>query len=935
MRIVPSAVMAAILFAIPAAVPAQRSVNAAGDSLGLDAAVRTGRLENGLRYFIRNNGRPASRLELRLVVDAGSVLESDRQRGLAHFVEHMAFNGTRRFARQSLVDFLERSGMRFGAHVNAYTSFDETVYMLRVPTDGRGVVDTAFMVLEDWAAGVAFDSAEVERERGVVIEEWRLGQGAGERVRQQQLPVLFAGSRYAERLPIGTRESLEQFDHADLRAFYADWYRPGLMSVIAVGDLDPDDVERRIREGFGALRHPASAPPRTVYPVPVSDTARLHVATDPELTTSEVTVYFAQASRPGGTVAAYRRALVEMMYNGMLSRRFAEMTQRPDAPFVNAWSAQGRYVRAAEFYALGALARESGVERALEAMLREATRVEQHGFTQGELDRIREDILRAYERAYAERDRQESEVLAAAYVDHVLNGEPAPGIVREYALVQALLPGVTLADVNALAGEWITDRGRVVLASVPRKDGITVPTAASLLAAVARADTAAVDAYEDVVSDAPLVPQLPVAGSVVATIRDTTLGTTTWRLSNGMQVVVKPTDFKADEVLVTAFSPGGTSVADDADAMAAALAPFAATAGGAGTFDAITLQKRLAGKSVDVTPYVAELTEGIVGSSAPRDLETFMQLFHLYVAAPRRDSVAYAAMQQSFRTVFENRALSPGTAMSDTLAVLLAQHHPRRMPLTAARIDSVTMAEALRQYEDRFADAGDFTVVIVGAVSLDSLRPLVERYLASLPATGRAEQGRDLGVRPPGGRVERVVRRGLEPQASTALVFSSDFEYTAPNRAALSAAAEALSITLREQLREDLGATYGVSVGASVTKVPYVGATLHVNFGSAPERAEELARGVLAAIDSLRARGPSPAILAKVKETMLRERETGLRENRFWLDRIAGALEIGEDPRLLLGAEQRIRSLTVEQVRDAARRWISPARYVRVTLLPQ
>ncbi|MBA3891806.1 MAG: insulinase family protein, partial [Gemmatimonadaceae bacterium] len=385
---------------------------------------------------------------------------------------------------------------------------------------------------------------------------------------------------------------------------------------------------------------------------------------------------------------------------------------------------------------------------------------------------------------------------------------------------------------------------------------------------------------------------------------------------------------------VSAFSPGGVSLASDADALASALGPFAVTAGGVGTLDAIALQKRVAGTAVQVTPYVAETTEGIVGSASPRDLETFFQLFYLYVTAPRADSAAYDALLQGFHTMFENRELSPQTAMSDTLTVLLSQNHPRRQPLTAARIDSVTMRHAIAQYEDRFRDAGDFTVVIVGAVNLDSLRPMVERYVASLPTMGRVERPRDVGVRPPTGRIERFVRRGLEPQSSTSMVFTSDFEYGADNRAALSGVAEVLSIMLREQLREALGATYGVGVGASASKFPVTSATLTVNFGSGPERADELVAGVLAAIDSLREHGPSPDVLAKVKETMLRERETSVRENRYWLDRIGGALELGEDPRVLLGAEARIQALSVERVRDAARRWVLPERFVRVTLLP-
>lgn len=913
---------------------AARLVAAPGADLPMDPAIRAGQLPNGLRYFIRRNARPADRVELRLVVNAGSVLEAEDQRGLAHFVEHMAFNGTRRFEKNTLVDFLERAGMRFGAHVNAYTSFDETVYMLRVPTDRPATLDTAFMVLEDWAAGIAFDSAEVERERGVVIEEWRLGQGADERIRQQEMPVLFSGSRYATRLPIGDPRTLETFAHARLKAFYQDWYRPELMALVVVGDVDPAEIERRVRAGFASLARRPAAPERQMHSVPIGDTTVVRVTTDPELTTSGVNVYHLQPLRAGATTAAYRQGLVEALYNDMLNRRLAEITQRPDAPFVGAYSAQGRYVRMSEFYALGAMAREGRVEEALRTVLAEARRVDLHGFTATELERVKADLLRAYEQAYVERAQQESEALAAEYVSHFLYDEPVPGIALEYRLVQALLPGITLEEVNRLAREWITDRGRVVLASVPRKDGLPVPQETTLRAAIRAVDTLQLAAYDDAVSSEPLIATLPAPGRVVRTEADSLLGTVTWWLGNGVRVIVKPTDFKADEVLLSAFSPGGTSLVPDADALTSDLSPFAVTAGGIGDFDAIALQKKLAGMTVDLVPYVAEMHEGMVGSAAPRELETLLQLFHLYATAPRRDTAAYQALQQGFRASFENRNLSPTTAFNDTLTVTLTQHHPRRLPLTADRIDAVSLDRALALYRDRFADFGDFTIIIVGAVDPDSLRPLVEQYIGSLPETDRVDTPRDVGVRAPPGRVERIVRAGVEPKSSTAMVFTSDFEFTPQNRLALGAVDAVLTMRLRDRLREALGATYGVSVGAAASKIPRQEASLSIRFGSAPERAEELVQAVLAEIDSLRAGGPTADELAKVKETMLRERETNLRENRYWLERLENALQLGEDPRGILGAEAAVQGLTAEQVREAARRWIDPNRFVRVSLLP-
>ena len=897
--------------------------------------MRAGALPNGLRYYVRANARPEKRAELRLVVNAGSVLEDDDQRGLAHFVEHMAFNGTRHFAKNELVAYLESIGMRFGPDLNASTSFDETIYMLTLPTDSAATLEKGLTILEDWAHGILFDPAEVARERGVVIEEWRLGQGAAWRIGEKQFPVLFRGSRYATRLPIGTRASLDSASAPALKRFYRDWYRPDLMAVVAVGDFDAAKVEAQLRTRFASLAGPRAARPRPAFTVPDHDETLVAVATDREATGSNVSVVWKLAPESEGTVAAYRRGLITALHDAMLNRRLAEVAQRPGAPFLAAQSSKGELVRGLEVYSIGAVVAEGEIERGLEAILVEAARVDAHGFTAGELARARADLLRGYERAYAEREKSNSGALASEYVRHFLQGESAPGIAYEYRVALETLPAVTLDEVNRLGGSWISDRNRVVLAAAPEKAGTRVPDRAALLAVFDRVRARPLTAYVDSASSAPLLERPPTPGRVVSERRIPKIGVIEWRLSNGARVLVKPTDFQADQVLLRAYSPGGTSLVADSDYVAAATATAVVAEGGIGRFSRTELQKKLAGMAAVVAPTLDDDEEGLNGGGSPRDLETLLQLVHLHFTAPRADSAAFTSFQQRARAALANRGASPEAAFQDTLQVTLSQHHVRARPFTAPLVDEMSLARSLAIYRDRFADASDFTFVFVGNVVPDSLRPLVERYLASLPATNRRERPRDPGIEPPRGVVERTVRRGSEPKAQTAIVFTGSFEFSRANRYALAALAQVLDIQLRESLREQLGGTYGVRVSAQNERDPRPRYALAIDFGSAPDRAEPLVRALFAQLDTLKRDGPPPATLAKVREAALRARETSLKQNGYWLTQLAYFDRHGWPLDEIPDADKLVLSLEARTVRDAARRHLDAKRYVRVVLLPE
>ncbi len=904
--------------------------------LPTDPAVAIGTLPNGIHYYIRVNHRPEKRAELRLVVNAGSILEDEDQRGLAHFAEHMAFNGTTRFKKQALVNYIESIGMRFGADLNAGTSFDETVYQLQVPTDSAHIVIRAFDILEDWARGVTFDSTEVEKERGVVLEEWRLGRGAGQRMFDQQLPVLFRDSRYAMRLPIGTPECIRKCGRTALRRFYGDWYRPDLMAVVAVGDFDPARIEALIKSHFGTL--PARSPKRARLQatVPPHREAEVSIATDPEATSTSVSVYVQKPSGVRGTVSAWRDEMVEGIASGILNERLYELTQKPNPPFIGAGAGRNELVRSVEAFSFGAAVSDSGIRRGLEAVLTELERAGRHGFTQAELDRARAEYLRGIEQAYAERDKSESGGFAEEYAQHYLTGSAIPGISHEFARAKAVLPGITLANLNAVARGWLAEGAPVILVNAPEKNRGLLPSAGDLLglfAAVKRADIAA---YSETVSAEALVtaPLPPVA--ITSERWDTAMGTVEWTLANGVHVVLKPTDFKADELILQAVSPGGLSLSEDSARVSNQFAAQVVSLSGLGAFSAVELAKKLAGKAVSVSPYLGSYEQGLSGRASPKDAETMFQLAYLYFTALRLDSAAVGAFLGNVRSSLANRSASPEAAFRDTLSVTLAQHHPWSRPVSVAMVDEIDPARALDFYRTRFANAAGFTFFLVGTFNIDSIRPLVQRYLGNLPTGGAADRASGQGITRPTGVVERTVRKGIEAKSQTALVFTGPAATASrQERFALDALGAILDIRLREELREALGGTYGVSVGASATRIPRPEYTISIGFGSAPERADSLVGAVFAQIDSLKASGPGSADLAKYKETAIRTRETDLRQNGWWLSLLTGARREGEDPATRFALAPELQRLTPEVIRDAARTYLNRSRYVRVTLLPE
>ncbi|GEO08648.1 M16 family metallopeptidase [Segetibacter aerophilus] len=909
---------------------------AAPKKLGVSPNVKIGKLANGLTYYIRKNQEPKNRAELRLVVKAGSILETDQQVGLAHFTEHMAFNGTKNFKKQELVDFLEKSGVNFGADLNASTSYDETIYMLQLPTDSQMVFKKGFQILEDWAHNVTFENSEIDKERGVVVEEWRLGQGADERLRTKFYPVLLKGSRYATRNPIGTKANLDTFKYETVKQFYKDWYRPDLQAVVVVGDVNVAEVEQLIKQHFAGIRGPLNPKPRIKYGVPSQKETQTIILTDPEQAYNQVMMFYKQPSlREPQTDLEYRTSIVHGLFNSMMSSRLQELAQKPDAPFLFGGSSYGKLIGDKDALTLMAVAKDGkAIARSTETVLQENERVRQNGFTQSELERAKVAILSSMENSFNERNKTKSAELIEELIRNFLTNEPIPGIEKEYGMYKQFVPGIKLSEVNVLLTKWIkpTDRAIIVLAPEAEKDNLV--SQAELLALVNKKQ-GTLKAYEDKVMKGSFLAKAPVAGKIVDEKEVNELGVTELTLSNGAKVILKPTDFKNDEILISAISKGGSSLYSDSDYLSASNATTIALYGGTGNYDVMSLQKALTGKQVSIAPSIGSYSEGISGSTTPKDLATAFQLIYGYFTQPRKDSSMFEVLKQQLSASLANKGKDPNSVFGDSVSYIMGNYHPRRKPLSLDRVGEIKLDKAFSVYQDRFADASDFIFTFVGNFKVDSLKPYIETYIASLPSTNRKETWRDVGVRFPTGVVNKVITKGKDPKSSVRLTFTGTTEYSDLEATQLDQVAKVLEIRLREILREDQGGVYGVGVGANINREPINSYSVTISFGCAPENVEKLSGLVLEEVKKMKADGGSQTNVEKVIAEDTRGMETGVKENNYWLYNLQSKYYRNEDPLTILQDPVMVRKLTVERTKELANKYFNFDNLTKIVLMPE
>lgn len=905
--------------------------------LSNDPKVKIGKLSNGLTYYLRKNVEPKNRAELRLVVNAGSILESDKQLGLAHFVEHMAFNGTKNFKKQELIDFLEKSGVNFGADLNASTSFDETIYELQVPTDSIHVFKKAMQILEDWAHQVSFEPVEIDKERGVIVEEWRLGRGADARLRDQFFPVILKGSQYAKRLPIGTKESIEQSPYNELTKFYKDWYRPDLQAVIVVGDIDLAETEKMIKDHFGKIPAAKTPKPRTKFGVPAFPETRASILTDAEQPYNVVQVYYLRPEIPASkTEKEYRASMVRNLFNQMISSRLDEIAQKPDAPFLFGSSSYGSFIGDKDAFSLIAIAKTAkDIEASIKTLLTENERVKQYGFAQTELDRAVKSTLSRMENMYNERDKTKSAELLQEYIRNYLKNESIPGIEKEFELHQKYLPTIQLTEVNALIKEWVTEQNRSVVITAPEKEKADLMTADQVTALLNK-PIGKLDAYVDKVTKGALLPVEPVAGKVVGEKKYPSIETTEWTLSNGAKVIVKPTQFKNDEVQFSAISWGGSSLYDDKDYVNASNAAVIASIGGIGEFDIQSLQKELAGKNCYVAPSIANYMQGLNGSSTTKDLETAFQWMHGYFVAPRKDANMFEVIKQQMKVQLANKDKDPASVFADSVNYIMGNYHPRRKPFSTETMQQLELDRAFNIYKERFSNAGQFTFTFVGNFELENMKALVEKYIASLPSSNQKEQWKDVGIRFPKGVVNKVIRKGKEPKASVRLAFTGEVnEISDLDEVQIGQLTKALSIKLREVLREDAGGVYGVGVSGGFNREPINSYGITIQFGCAPENVDKLIALVMDEIKNTKTNGVSAVNIEKVIAEQTRSLENDSKENNFWRFRLEQNFFRGTDPTQILQGADKIKMITVDKTKELANKLFNENNVVKLILLPE
>jgi zinc protease len=904
----------------------------------VDPEVVAGTLPNGLRYYVRANGKPGHRAELRLVVKAGSVLEDDNQRGLAHFVEHMEFEGTRHFPRQSIVDFLSSLGLSIGPDANAATSYDDTQYTLRVPTDVPGVLDRALLVLEDWAQGASFDQSGIDHERGIILSEWRMYLGAGERTQDKIRRVQLDGSRYADRSPIGNPDIIEHVQREQLTRFYRDWYRPDLMAVIVVGDVDRDAVVTMIKEHFSSLSSPSPERPRPAFDVPDHPGTRYAIVTDKETTATAVEISELRPARNQGSVGGYREMMLDQLFAGMLGARLDELRQSANPPFLRAAAGRGLFPtpRTRDQAVLQALVSNDGVARGLDALVIELQRVARFGFTATELARAKEAMMLGSERVVTESPDRESASRANEYTRNFLQREALPTIWQELAFHRRFVPGITLGEVNALAGAWFPNRNRLIVVSAPEAAGVVLPDQAQLAAVVKTASAKRLEPYVDAAAGRALMNAPPPRGTIVKTTIRPEAGITEWTLSNGATVVLKPTTLKQDQILFRAAAPGGTSLASDADFIPARIAGAVVPAGGVGQFSVVMLDKILAGKAVAVTPFIDEIGEGMEGGSTPQDLETMAQLIYLRFTQPRADPTAFAAMKSQAAGLLANQMASPDVVFNQAIDATLSRNSPRRQPETPATVDQWNLAKSLAFYKARFADASNFTFVFVGSFTPEAIKPLVETYIASLPATHAHETWRDLGIAPPPGIVEKTIEKGIAPKSEVAIVLSGPFEYDDAHRLALRTMTLVLQSRLLDTIRQELGGTYSITVTPDTEKFPRPEYSVRIDWTCDPARTATLVQRVFEEIAFVRTTPLSPDQVALIREALLREFERNSQDNGYLLNQISRRYEDGDVAGVAAvdTLPDRIAALTGDAIQRAAQTHLNTGNYVKVTLMP-
>jgi zinc protease len=908
------------------------------DNIPFAPDVKKGKLNNGLTYYIKHNVKPEKKVELRLVVNAGSVLEEENQLGLAHFMEHMNFNGSKHFPKNELVSYLQSIGVKFGADLNAYTGFDETVYILPIPAEKNEIIEKGFTVLEDWAGGALLTDDEINKERGVVLEELRSGKGAGERMRNKYFPKLLNGSKYAKRIPIGKEELLKSFKPEVLRKFYKDWYRPDLMAVIVVGDIDVAEAEAKIKAHFGSLKNPVAEKPRpSITAILPRQQEEAFSVSDKEGEQTQIEIInYIKPSKDEIVWADYKTNTVKNLFGRMMNQRLQELTQKANPPFLYAYSGFGGFIRGYEAFSSAAITGKGDIKQSVEALITETQRIKKFGFTQAELDRAKIATLNNYEQSLKEEDKTNSSDLLEEYIRNFLEHEPMPGIEAEYAFVKQILPEITITDVNTLTKELEAGQKKFVLITGPEKRDVPVPSNAEILTLVENTSKLGINPYLEKTVATSLINQLTNTGTIVSESKDDALGLTKWTLNNGVTVTVKSTNFKNDEIVLTASRYGGSSLYELKDKYNAGFANSVVTQMGVKDMSPVDLQKYLSGRTVRLNPAISETTEGFNGNSSVKDFETMLQLVYLYAMEPRKDDILFKSFITKQQSLMSGFLQNPNFAFQDTLIKIMSQNHPRVIGIPHSEdLAQIDENRAFEIYKERFSNADGLNFFIIGSVDIEAIKPLIVKYLGSLPGKNTIHEFKDLGVRAPKGVVKFTLKKGKESKSIAVLNFVGETVYDAEENLKLQAAVEVLQIKVIEKLREEMGGVYGASVNGSISKIPYGNYNVSFIIPCGPENVGKLIAATIELINNIKRDGPSEIDLNKVKETWKKKYEEDIKTNTYWSN-VLNASEINKtDPKRILTYEKRVDAITADEVKRVAIKYLDLNNYVTAILLPE
>ncbi|HET9057432.1 MAG TPA: insulinase family protein [Chitinophagaceae bacterium] len=909
------------------------------EKIPVDSKVKIGKLDNGLTYYIRENKKPEQKVELRLVVNVGSISEDDDQQGLAHMVEHMAFNGTTNFKKNDIVSFLQEIGVGFGNDLNAYTSFDETVYILPIPTDKPGNLEKGFRVLEDWAHNVTYLDEDIDGERAIILEESRLGKGANDRMFRKYFPKAFEGSKYANRLPIGVDSIIKNFPHNAIRRFYKEWYRPNLMSVIVVGDITVDKAEEMIKKHFAGLTNPVNPRTRESAAVPPYKGSAFMVVTDKEATGNICNVIYPfSIDETSTTVGDYRKDLVEQLFTTMLNFRLQELTQKENPPFLFANAGFNSFVRGYDAFGITTASGANDPLRALSAATTEVERVKKFGFTQNELERAKKNILASYERAYNNRDKTESENYVEEYIRNFLEQEPVPGIEKEFDYVKTMLPSITLEELNATIGKIKDQRNYFVFTTGPDpKPTDKLIKETDLMETMAAVEKADIKPYEEKAVAATLIKTLPKPGKVVSTLFNKATGVTELKLSNGATVTLKSTDFKNDQVLMGAVRAGGKDNYGLKDKYSAEYAIPVVTGMGVGDFSPTDLRKALAGKTVSVSPQLGYSTEGIKGNSSIKDIETMFQLLYLYFTAPRLDTALYKSYIQRSKSQYAILSANPQAAFVDTLYKTFYNNNPLANVFVpnSAYFDKVDVNRAFEIYKEKFGNAYGMNFVFVGSFKNEQIIPFIEKYVASIPSAPAKFSFTDNRVRPVAGKKNLQINKGKEDKSLIIQVYSGEIPYSDKLEMEANALTEVLNIRIIEELREKIQGIYGGGIFGGLQKTPYPHYEFIVQLPCGPEKVDTLLKALRKEIDAVIKNGPTQANLDKVKQQWKEEYKTSVKENERWLAELLDNKFPGSDITYFLSFETYVDKLTTKDVQQAAIKLLGGVNLFTAILMPE